>query len=67
MICKCITNDCPGYLELKIENEIEIYICNKCGKRFQKCNECEGEGFAQTENGIFDCEECQGTGILNFE
>lgn len=64
MICKCISAKCSGYLVLKSENGHEIYVCDKCGRKYLKCKECEGEGFAQTENGIFDCDTCQGTGLI---
>lgn len=62
MICRCIKDECNGNL---IKKDGDTYVCSKCNSIYIKCKACDGEGFAQTENGIFDCEVCQGIGLLN--
>lgn len=71
MIYKCFKNECTGNLKSLVKNlltelEEREYICIKCGTIYKVCLDCEGEGFAQTENGIFDCETCQGTGLILY-
>jgi hypothetical protein len=61
MVCRCLKEDCNGFLE-KIDDH--TYVCKECKSVYSKCQECDGEGFAQTENGIFDCEFCDGFGLM---
>jgi ribosomal protein L37AE/L43A len=61
MVCRCLKEDCNGYLEKMNDH---TYICKECKSVYSVCQECDGEGFAQTENGIFDCDACNGAGLM---
>jgi hypothetical protein len=66
MICRCLNKDINGNLckgRLNKENEYN-YSCEECKTNYLICPECDGEGFAETENGFFDCDCCEGTGLI---
>lgn len=69
MIGRCINGNCKGFLRQNVIGDLEgniekeFFKCEKCGTSYERCKKCDGEGFEQTENGIFDCEDCQGTGL----
>lgn len=81
MQVKCQKEDCFEYLEylIKVPKKIELigelgfthkvesYKCHKCNSIYIKCPECEGEGFAETIHGYFDCDNCNGSGLIKIK
>lgn len=78
MQVKCQKEDCFEYLikvpkkieltcELGFKHKVESYKCPKCNSIYIKCSECEGEGFAETIHGHFDCDNCNGSGLIRIE
>lgn len=75
MQLKCQKENCCGslersseYIELTCElgfiHKVRAFKCKTCGDMYIICQDCEGEGFAQTTHGHFDCESCNGSGII---
>lgn len=77
MQMKCQSETCSGDLiktnqtvtlsgDLGLSRQTEIYQCKTCGEKYIRCYECEGAGFAETIHGHFDCEVCNGSGLISI-
>jgi transcription initiation factor IIE alpha subunit len=77
MQMKCQSETCSGDLiksnekfklesELGFSRETNVYQCKECGKKYIQCFDCDGEGFAETIHGYFDCETCNGSGLISI-
>ena len=78
MQMKCQKEDCfeeltmvPEKIELKSELGfgllVDSYKCPKCNSLYIKCPECDGEGFAETVHGHYDCVNCNGSGLIRIK
>lgn len=54
---------CGGTAYVKDKNS-NTYSCTRCKTKYNVCSECGGTGYVILETGLFDCDKCDGSGLI---